>query len=566
MDPVVLSQPGSWSMSQNSVFESRRDQMFPVLDASEISRVRHYGVVRAFDVGASLSKAGESGHGLTIILSGQVEITYRSHTGVKTPIVTEGVGAFLGELAQLRGRPALVDANALTVVEALLIAPDRLRGLLISEAELGERIMRALILRRVGLLETGEGGPVIIGSQDAGDVLRLENFLRSNGHPHLTLDPAHDTDAMTLIERFNIDPSQLPVVLCPNGKLLRNPAEVQLARCIGLVGPIDENRTFDVAIVGSGPAGLAAAVYAGSEGLSALVLDSRAFGGQAGASARIENYLGFPTGISGHALMARAYNQAQKFGVDMGIPDEVIRITVPDSPRATPYTLDLASGENVRARTIVVASGARYRRLTIAGIESFEGTSIHYWASPIEAKLCTQQEIALVGAGNSAGQAVVYLAGRVSKIWLLVRGDTLAANMSRYLVDRIGGLPNVEVTTAATVTGVDGHDGILEAVTWRRADSQNEIRRPIRHLFLFIGAEPNTDWLSGAGVNLDSRGFVVTGPDTGLTRGPLETSREGIFAIGDVRSGSTKRVAASVGEGAQVVAALHAFLASTARS
>lgn len=550
-------------MSQNSIFESRRDQIFPVLDNSEISRIRHYGVVRIFDAGASLSKAGESGHGLTIILSGQVEITYRSHTGLKTSIVTEGVGAFLGELAQLRGRPALVDADALTVVEALLIAPDRLRGLLISEAELGERIMRAMILRRVSLLETGEGGPVIVGSEQAGDVLRLQSFLRSNGHPHLTLDPARDADARTLIERFNIDVTQLPVVLCPNGQLLRNPAEVQLARCIGLVGPIDEKRIFDVAIVGSGPAGLAAAVYAGSEGLSALVLDSRAFGGQAGASARIENYLGFPTGISGLALMARAYNQAQKFGVEMGIPDEVIRITIPNA-RSTPYILALASGERVSARAIVVASGARYRRLAVTGIEAFEGTSIHYWVSPIEAKLCGQQEIALVGAGNSAGQAVVYLARHVSKIWFLVRGDALSANMSRYLVDRIGGLPNVEVSTGTTVTGVDGHDGVLEAVTWRRADSPNEIRRPIRHLFLFIGAEPNTDWLSGSGVSLDSKGFVVTGPDTGSARGPLETSLGGIFAIGDVRSGSIKRVAASVGEGAQVVAALHAFLAASA--
>jgi thioredoxin reductase (NADPH) len=550
-------------MSRDSIFESRRDQIFPVLDASEISRIRHYGVVRIFDAGASLSKAGESGHGLTIILSGQVEITYRSHTGVKTSIVKEGVGAFLGELAQLRGRPSLVDADALTEVEALLIAPDRLRGLLISEAELGERIMRAMILRRVGLLETGEGGPVIVGSEQAGDVLRLQSFLRSNGHPHLTLDPARDADARTLIERFNIDVTQLPVVLCPNGRLLRNPAEVQLARCIGLVGPIDENRIFDVAIVGSGPAGLAAAVYAGSEGLSALVVDSRSFGGQAGASARIENYLGFPTGISGLALMARAYNQAQKFGVEMGIPDEVIRITVPNGSRATPYILDLASGEHVSARAIVVASGARYRRLAVTGIEAFEGTSIHYWASPIEAKLCGQQEIALVGAGNSAGQAVVYLARHVSKIWFLVRGNALSANMSRYLIDRIGALPNVEVSTGTTVTGVDGHDGLLEAVTWRRADSPNEVRRPIRHMFLFIGAEPNTDWLSGSGVSLDSKGFVVTGPDAGSARGPLETSREGIFAIGDVRSGSIKRVAASVGEGAQVVAALHAFLASS---
>jgi thioredoxin reductase (NADPH) len=328
------------------------------------------------------------------------------------------------------------------------------------------------------------------------------------------------------------------------------------------VGPIDPNRLYDVAVVGAGPAGLAAAVYAGSEGLSALVLDCRSFGGQAGASARIENYLGFPTGISGIALMARAYNQAQKFGVEMAIPDEVTGLRADGDPEEGRFVLRLSNSERVSARALVIASGARYRRLAVENLEAFEGASVHYWASPLEAKLCAGQEVALVGAGNSAGQATVYLASQVAKVWLLVRGANLAASMSRYLVDRIAGLPNVEVLTQTTVTGLEGSGGMLEAIRWRRRDSGEEMRRPVRHLFLFIGADPNTDWLSGSGVALDSKGFVLTGPDTNEKRRPLETSRPGVFAIGDVRSGSVKRVAAAVGEGAQVVATLHAVLAA----
>jgi thioredoxin reductase (NADPH) len=540
-----------------SIVETRRDQMYPTLAASEIERVRRFGTMRAFAPDEALAKVGVGGVGLAVILSGTVEVSRRDSAGGRTLLVTLESGAFLGELAQLAGRPALVDAVAHGAVEALLIPPDQLRALLIAEAELGERIMRALILRRVRLLESGAGGPIIVGRADNGDVLRLQGFLRRNGHPHLQLDPEVDADAETLIERFHVDPGQLPIVLCPSGQLLRNPGEAELARCIGLLRPIDPDRLYDVAIVGAGPAGLAAAVYAGSEGLSALVLDCRAFGGQAGASARIENYLGFPTGISGMALMARAYNQAQKFGVEMAIPDEAAGLDGAGLARDGRFVVDLANGERASARAVVIASGVRYRRPAAANLAAFEGTSVHYWASPLEAKLCAGQEVALVGAGNSAGQAVVYLASQVRKVWLLVRGPSLAAKMSRYLVDRIAGLGNVEVLTQTRVTDLEGNGGMLEAVRWR-GPAGEETRRPLRHLFLFIGADPNTDWLKGAGVALDPKGFVLTG--SGGSR-PLETSVRGVFAIGDVRAGSTKRVAAAVGEGAQVVAALHAFLA-----
>jgi thioredoxin reductase (NADPH) len=547
--------------AQQSVIDTRRHQMFPVLESAEIERVRRFGTVRSYRAGEALAEVGNVGPGLTIILTGHVDITQHDQSGRRQHIVTHGPGSFMGELAQLAGRPALVDAQAQDDVEALIIPREQLRALLIAEAELGERVMRALILRRVGLLETGAGGPVIVGRPQNGDVLRLEGFLRRNGHPYQRLNPETDADAKALIERFHVDTGQLPIVLCPNGQLLRNPTEPELARCIGLLGPIDPNRVYDVIVVGAGPAGLATAVYAGSEGLSVLVLDCRAFGGQAGASARIENYLGFPTGISGMALMARAYNQAQKFGVEMAIPDEVTALRPFDGAESEPFVLNLSNSERAKARSIVIATGARYRRLAVAGLEAFEGSSVHYWASPLEAKLCSGQEVALVGAGNSAGQAAVYLASHVAKVWLLVRGRELAASMSRYLVDRIAGLPNVEVLTQTNVAGLEGRDGVLEAIRWRQGSGE-EVRRSIQHLFLFIGADPNTDWLSGSGIALDTKKFVLTGGDCHESRNPLETSRRGIFAIGDVRSGSIKRVAAAVGEGAQVVATLHATLAS----
>jgi thioredoxin reductase (NADPH) len=542
------------------LLQARRHQMFPTLSAAEIDRLRRFGVLASYGDGEALQRAGEPSHGLAVVLAGEVKVTQRSGAGHVTPIVTYDPGSFLGELTQLSGRAALVDAHAHGPVEALVLPPERLRALLVAEADLGERIMRALILRRMGLIEAAAGGPLIIGRASNGDVLRLQNFLRRSGHPYQSLDPDLDREARALIERFAIAPGQLPIVVCEDGQFLRNPGEAQLARCLGLVGPLDGSKVFDVAIVGAGPAGLAAAVYAASEGLSVLTLDCRAFGGQAGASARIENYLGFPTGISGMALMARAFNQAQKFGVEMAIPDEAASLSTSEDGV---YALRLSNGEQVRCRAVVVASGARYRSLAVSELAAFESTSVHYWASPLEGRLCGGQEVALVGAGNSAGQAVVFLAAQVQRVLMLVRGSSLEATMSRYLVDRIGGLANVEVRTGAEVTGLEGRDGVLEAIRWRDAQGERTTR-DIRHLFLFIGATPNTEWLAGSGVTLDEKGFILTGEAAGPERGPLETARRGVFAIGDVRATSTKRVAAAVGEGAQAVAAIHAFLARAA--
>jgi thioredoxin reductase (NADPH) len=542
-----------------SIIDTRGDQMFPTLGSREIARMRRFGDLCHYNEGEMIARVGAPSPGICVVLSGAIEILRHDEAGRAVPVVTHLPGAFMGELAQLSGRPALTDALARKAAEVVVIPPDRLRALLIAEAELGERIMRALILRRVALLETGAGGPVIVGRPDNGDVLRLAVFLRRNGHPHLQLDPDKDDEAKALVERFRIDPGELPIVLCPGGQLLRNPSEIALARCIGLVRAIDPDRVYDVAVIGAGPAGLATAVYAASEGLSVVVADCRSFGGQAGASARIENYLGFPTGISGMALMARAYNQAQKFGAEIVIPTESEALAIAPDKGQRVFALRLGGTECAHARAVVIASGARYRRLNVENVAAFEMSSVHFWASPLEARLCAGQEVVLVGAGNSAGQAAVYLASQVAKVWMLVRGASLAAKMSRYLVDRIEGLPNVEVLTQAEITALEGQNGVLEAVRWRH--NGTEARRPVRHVFNFIGADPNTDWLAGSGIALDKKGFVTTGADG---HGPLETSEPGVFAIGDVRSGSTKRVAAAVGEGAQVVAAIHAYLADSA--
>jgi thioredoxin reductase (NADPH) len=547
------------------LIESRRDQIFPILDAAEIERLHRFGTVRFYGAGESVAKAGEVGPGMIIILSGQIGVARHDAQGHEAVMLTFGPGAFCGEFAQLAGRPSLLNAYAQSPVEALIIPPEKLRALLVVEAELGERIMRAVILRRSGLLQSGSVGPIIVGPDNNADVLRLENFLRRNGHPHQRLDPDTDAEAKALVERFHIEPGQLPIVLCTGGQLLRNPGDMELARCIGLVAPLDPSRIYDVAIIGAGPAGLATAVYAASEGLSVLVLDCRGIGGQAGASARIENYLGFPTGITGMALMGRAYSQAQKFGVEMSIPCEAVALDAERASDDGSSVLRLPNDERVRARSVVIASGARYRQLAVEGLGDFGGICVHYWASPLEARLCANQEVAIVGAGNSAGQAIVYLASQAAKVWVLARGADLGLTMSRYLVDRIAGLANVEVLTDTEITGLDGQDGMLEAVRWQRRGARAETRRPIRHLFLFIGAEPNTDWLAGSGVSLDAKGFVLTGADGGQGRQPLETSRRGVFAIGDARSGSVKRVAAAVGEGAQVVALLHGAVAAAGR-
>ena len=404
------------SQTRQSLIANRRDQIFPVLTQAELDRLARFGERRSYATGDAMFATGTVPAGAFLILAGRAEVREGGPGGSEI-IMTHVPGSFMGELADLSGRPSLVDGTAIEAVEAVVIPPHRLRDLMVEEADLGERIMRALILRRMNLLNRGSGGPVIVGAADNADVLRLQGFLSRNGHPHRLFDPQHDPCAQTLIDRFAVTPGELPIVVCPDGGMVRNPSNASLARCLGLVTAIDPNRVFDVAIVGAGPAGLAASVYAASEGLSVLVLDRMAFGGQAGASARIENYLGFPTGITGLALMARAHTQAEKFGAEMQIPDEAVTLREVNGSGGRRFLLTLANGERASARAVVIASGARYRKLDVDGLASYEGSSVHYWASPLEARLCKDQEVALVGAGNSAGQAVVYLAGKAAKVW-----------------------------------------------------------------------------------------------------------------------------------------------------
>jgi thioredoxin reductase (NADPH) len=545
--------------------------MFPKLAPQEIDRLRRFGEVRHYAAGEALFVTGDIAPGMYVLIKGSVRVTRRDPLGHSAPIAEQGPGEFVAEVGQLSGQPAFVDVHAIDDVEAMLIPPENLRALMIEEPELGERIMRALILRRIALIEAGAGGPVLIGPESSPDMVRLQGFLARNAYPHQMLDPAQDQDAAKLVQQYAPNPADLPLAVCPKGTILKNPNEAELARALGMV-PIDErDQTYDVAVVGAGPAGLSTAVYAASEGLSVIVFDACAFGGQAGASARIENYLGFPAGISGRALTARAYVQAQKFGARMVIPTEVVRLDLTETPTA----LHLDDGRRVKASTVVVATGARYRRLNIPNLGDFEGRGVWYWASPIEARLCRNEEIVLVGGGNSAGQAAVFLRNFAAKIWMLVRGPSLADSMSQYLIDRIRAIDNIEVLTQTEIVALYGsREKQLERVRWRDNVTGEETEKPIRHVFLFIGADPATSWLRDSGVALDIKNFVLTGLDVpsdarrsnnGSGRPlPLETSVRGVFASGDVRSGSVKRVGAAIGEGAVVGAELHAVLANGA--
>ena len=548
-----------------TVLATRRDQMFFLLTAPEIDRLRRFGTVQAFADGGFLVRAGQQGLGMAVLLSGRVDVTRRDGLGHDELVVSYEPRDFIGEVGQLSGRAAFVDARAVGPVEALMIPPEGLRGLVVAEAELGERIMRALILRRVGLIEAGAGGPLLIGPPDNPGLVRLQNFLGRNAIPYRVLDPASEHDADALIACASRGADDLPLVLCPDGVVLHNPDEQQLAQQIGLLPKLDPDKCYDIAVVGAGPAGLATAVYAASEGLSVVVLETRAFGGQAGASSRIENYLGFPTGISGMALAGRAFSQAQKFGAEIVVPAAVQRL---DCSQPDGYVLELKAGDRVRARTVVIAAGAEYRRPDTAGLKAVEGDGVHYWASPVEGKLCDGQEVALVGGGNSAGQAAVYLASKAARVWMLVRRSGLEETMSRYLIDRIKAQPNITLVGDTEIERLEADDsGALHTVAWRNRKTGQVDERPIRHLFLFIGADPCTDWMKGCDAKIDAKGFLLTGPQArpGVIASStlsLQTSLDGVFAIGDVRSGSTKRVAAAVGEGAAVVAQIHGYLAS----
>jgi thioredoxin reductase (NADPH) len=540
--------------------------------------MRPFGTERHFARGTRIATVGEPSEGMYVILSGAVQVTQRDGMGHVVPIVRHGPGQFLAEVGMLSGRPSLVDGHADEDVEVLVLPPARLRGLIIAEADLGERIVRALILRRVALIEAGATGPVLIGRPNSACLQRLQTFLRVNGHPHHVLDPDHDDAAAALARQYDTAPGEA-LVVCPNGSTLINPSELSLARCLGMTDAEAHDELFDVAVVGAGPAGLATAVYAASEGLRVVVFDCRAYGGQAGASARIENYFGFPTGITGQALVGRAFVQAQKFGAEMLIPAQVDSLVCAMSAQGGEAQVRLKDGRTIRSRTLVVATGAHYRRPDIANLADFESNGVWYWASAIEAKLCAGSSVVLVGGGNSAGQAAVFLSRHAAKVYMLIRGPGLAASMSRYLIDRIDGTPNIELIANTQLTELHGsaQDG-LTAVTWQNRQTGETQRHALRHVFLFVGADPETEWLRDCGVELDAQGFVLTGaaargtngktPDTSAADAraadpvaSLQSSVHGVFAIGDVRSGSVKRVGGAIGEGANVVAQIHHYLA-----
>jgi thioredoxin reductase (NADPH) len=556
-----------------SLIETRHHQMFPVFDRAQIETAKRFasGPARNFAPGEVVFEVGERNAPAWLVLKGSIDVVRRDGLNRESPITSHGPGQFSGEVSQLAGAGVLASGRAGPQgCTALPFDAAHVRALMVGSADVGEILMRAFILRRVGLIEEGGVGSVLIGKPGTPELVRLEGFLGRNGYPYTVFDASDDADGRAVVERFGVLPDELPLMVCPNGTVLKRPTDAEAGVILGITPELDPQIVFDVAVVGAGPAGLAAAVYGASEGLSVLVLDQRAFGGQAGASARIENYLGFPTGISGMALAGRAFNQALKFGAEIAIPLEVARLDCRSNGHSrAPLKLELTNGNAVRARTVVVASGARYRRPPISNLSVFEGAGVSYWASPVEAKLCEGEEVALVGGGNSAGQAVVFLAPKVKRLHLVVRGEGLEASMSRYLIDRIAALPNVELHTHTEVIELEGDEvsGLTGAV-FRDRKTGAKHSCSLRHLFLFIGADPNAAWLEHC-VAVDDKGFVVTGADftegTSASRRavlPLETSQPGVFAIGDVRAGSTKRVAAAVGEGAAVGAQIHSVLAA----
>ena len=546
----------------------RTAQRFPQLRETQLAVVRRFAATpaRNFAPAEAIFNVGDRAVSTWFLVSGSAEIFGRDALDQPISFQTLESGQFTGELHQLTGGPTLAGAVAgPNGCAAIPFDAVRLRALIVGSAELGELIMRAFILRRVGLLERGVG-PVLLGRAGSPDLLRLETFLRRNAYPHLVLDCSSERGRQ-MIEALNLPSEDLPILVCACGRVLKRPSNEEAGVWLGITPTLNSDELYDVAVIGAGPAGLATAVYAASEGLSVVVLDGEVLGGQAGASARIENYLGFPTGISGLALTARAFNQAQKFGAQVAIPLRATQLRCA-SNGATDDHVELALSEQgpIRAKTVVVASGARYRKPAVSDLRSFEGDSVHYWASPAEAKLCAGQEVALVGAGNSAGQAAVFLAPQVKRLTMIVRNSAgLEASMYRYLIDRIRMLGNVDIVAGSELAALHGErPGCLDAVTIRDRKSGATRQLPVRQLFMFIGADPNTLWLGGC-VALDEKGYVATGAQ-GAPRAPLaagaslQTSLPRVFAIGDVRGGSTKRVASAVGEGAAVVAQIHALL------
>jgi thioredoxin reductase (NADPH) len=532
----------------------REAQTFPVLSEALVARMMPYGREEAVARGTPLYTRGERSVDFFVVLDGSIQVLDTDEHGVATIFTTHHARQFTGELDLFNDREILVSGRAGEDSRVLRISRAQFRRMVSTEADIGETIMRAFILRRVGLIRHSHGGVTLIGSGHAADTLRLQRFLQRNAYPHRLLDIDADPDAGGFLDCFSITPDQLPVVIGSDEKILRNPATAALADALGLTERLDPTRIHDVVVVGAGPAGLAAAVYAASEGLDTIVIEGTAPGGQAGTSSKIENYLGFPTGISGQALAGRAQVQAQKFGARLAIARPATGLDCSENP----YVVTLEGGQRVSGRSVIVASGARYRKLEVPNYARFEGQGIHYAATAMEANLCAGEEVLVVGGGNSAGQAAVFLSRSARHVHILVRADGLAATMSDYLVQRIATSGQITLHTGSVVSGLEG-DAYLRHVTWSNTKTGEEQRHDIGNVFVMIGAEPNTDWLDGC-LALDDKGFVHTGADApGATSG-YATSKPGIFAIGDVRSGSVKRVASGVGEGSVVVSSVHQFL------
>ncbi len=543
---------------------SQQERIFPVLTPAQIDRIAPHGRRRSTAQGEVLIHPGDAGAPLFIVLSGTLHAV---RPGTSLPFVTHQHGQFSGEAALITGRPALAQIEVGHAGEVIELTRDALFALLQSDAELSEILMRAFILRRLELIARDFGDVIVIGSSFCAGTLRVKEFLTRNGHPFHYVDLDHDAESEALLSRFHITVEDVPVVICRDTAVLRDPTNAEIAECLGFNQTVDRTQRRDLVIVGGGPAGLAAAVYGASEGLDVLVLEAASPGGQAGSSSRIENYLGFPTGISGLELTGRAYAQARKFGAEMLIAQAATGLMCDQRPA---YVVRMADGARIAARAIVIATGAEYRRPPIPNLSRFEGAGIYYAATAMEAQICADDEVIVVGGGNSAGQAAVFLAQSAARVHVMVRSDGLAESMSRYLIRRIEDHPRMSVSTNTEIVGLEG-DLHLERVRCEDKRSGSVRELDVRHVFMMTGAVPNTTWLNGC-IALDDSGFIKTGPDLTpedlaaaswpLSRQPflLETSRPGVFAVGDVRGGNIKRVASAVGEGAIAVAFVHQVL------
>lgn len=541
-----------------------RTQSFPTLTEEQIARIRPLGRERPVEQGEILFEPGETGLRFFVLLSGAMEIVQPSLDGERR-VATHGPGEFTGEMTMISGQPSMVLGRVTEAGAFLELGGDALRDLVARDAELSELFLRAFILRRMALIRQGYGNAILLGSRHSAKTLELREFLGRNGYPYTYVDLDADQSAQELLDRFEIKPSEVPVAICHGQHVLRSPSIQELARCLGFNTVIDQTHIYDVIVLGAGPSGLAAAVYAASEGLDVLVIERRAPGGQAGSSSRIENYLGFPTGVSGIELSARAMTQAQKFGAKIMIARKVVGLEC-DHPR---YKLILDGGETLITRAVVIATGAQYNKLALKDLEKFEGEGVYYGATHIESQYCADEQVGVVGGGNSAGQAAVYLSQTSRKVSMLVRGAGLSSTMSRYLIQRLEENPRIELCYQTEVVGLEG-ESHLERIACRDRSSGAVSKHEIPHLFVMTGASPETEWLSGC-LAVDAKGFILTGRDLDdsaqrrrwpIKRAPymLETSLPGVFAVGDVRAGNVKRVASAVGEGAISIHLVHRAL------